>query len=276
MKKILLTGASGYVGKAFIKAYGSKYQFRLFGRTPVEGHEFVQGDIKRLEDLRATRGVDTIIHFATATTDGTGINELEYFETKTFGTINVLKAAVCNKVAKVVYGSSVCAVGFRPTPNLIKETDHCEPSDGMYGTSKYLSERLCETYAGNHPIDIICLRSAMVVPQHRIDVPANPLAAHWLGCVHIEDLLKAFRLAEDNKNVLNVLKTDTRIIKTIQIGRFKARETIRVCPRCVIQYRSKELSTIVPTACNFGYDILSPFRKSRFMPKSIQCSASIS
>lgn len=202
MKLILITGASGYVGKAFHKAHAQDYAFRVFGRTKVEGHEFVQGDIKSLDDLeKAAKGVDAIVHLAAATTDGTGISDAEYFETNTVGTFNVLEAAARNKVRKVVYGSSVCAVGFRSTPKLIKETDRCEPSDGMYGYSKYLSERLCECYAEKHGMNIICLRTAMVVPQHEIAAPANPFAAHWLGAVHIEDVIQAFRLALDNEKI---------------------------------------------------------------------------
>lgn len=202
MKTILFTGASGYIGKAFLKVYGQDYILKVFGRTAVEGYEFVQGDIKCMEDLeKAVKGVDAIMHLAAATTDGTGITDQEYFQINTIGTFNLLEAAARNGVKKVVYGSSVCAVGFRPTSRLISETDRCEPSDGMYGYSKYLSERLCEHYAKSRGMNIICLRTAMVVPQHEIMLPANPFASHWLGVVHIEDVLQAYKLAIDNDTI---------------------------------------------------------------------------
>ncbi|MFQ5427983.1 MAG: NAD-dependent epimerase/dehydratase family protein [Thermodesulfobacteriota bacterium] len=202
MRHILITGASGYVGKAFIKAYGSKYKLRVFGRTPVEGQEFFKGDIKALSDLeKASEGMDVVLHLAAATTDGTGISDEEYFNVNTVGTFNVLEAAARRKVKKVVYCSSVCAVGFRATPRLIMETDQCKPSDGMYGTSKYISEKLCECYAAEHGMKVICLRTAMVVPKHDVTAPANPLARHWLGAVHIDDVVEAFRLAIDNNTI---------------------------------------------------------------------------
>ena len=70
MKTILITGASGYVGKAFLSAHSRDYKFRVFGRTPVEGFEFFKGDIKSLEDLEsAMKGVDAVLHLAAATTD---------------------------------------------------------------------------------------------------------------------------------------------------------------------------------------------------------------
>jgi len=202
MINLLITGGSGYVGKAFIKAHGTRYKIRIFGRTPVEGCEFFKGDIKKLADLEeASEGMETILHLAAATTDGTGISDEEYFKTNTVGTFNVLEAAVRRGVKKVVYGSSVCAVGFRATPRLIMENERCEPSDGMYGMSKYLSERLAECYAAERGIRIICLRTSMVVPQHKITVPENPLAKRWLGAVHIDDVVEAFRLAIDNDKV---------------------------------------------------------------------------
>lgn len=202
-KTLLLTGASGYVGRAFLAAYGSLYRFRLFGRRPAgEGHEFVRGDLSSPEDLfQAAQGVDAVIHLAAATTGSPETTDEEYFQANTVGTFNLLEAAAKAKVRKFVYGSSVCAVGFRPSSELVLETDRCEPTDGMYGLSKYLSERLCERYAAERGMDVVCLRTAMVVPQHELHVPANPFASRWLGAVHIDDVVEAFRLAVESRDI---------------------------------------------------------------------------
>ncbi len=64
---------------------------------------------------------------------------------------------------------------------------------------------------------------------------------------------------------LNILKTDTRIKKTLKNGSFKARETIKICPKCGTQYRSKILSSIVPPSCNIGYDVLVYVGKALFV-----------
>jgi hypothetical protein len=68
-----------------------------------------------------------------------------------------------------------------------------------------------------------------------------------------------------DQHSLHILKTETRNVITLHIGKFKARETIRICQECGKIYRSKELSSLVPAACNFGYDILVYVGKALFV-----------
>lgn len=202
MKKILVTGPNGYVGKAFIEAYGKKDSLRLFGRTPIDGYDFVVGDVKNLDEcVGAACGVDIILHMAAATTSKKGVSDRDYIETNIVGTLNILEAAARNKVNKVVYCSSVCAVGFRATPKLIMETDAPDPSDGIYGYSKYIGEKLCEGYSEKYGINIICLRLGMVFPLHEFHVPLNMLNRYWLGSVHVDDVLEAIRLSIDDDKI---------------------------------------------------------------------------
>lgn len=203
MRRVLVTGAGGYVGRAFAEAHGARYRLRLFAKRPLPGpHETVIGDVRDPASLaRALEGVDAVLHLAAVTTDTPGATEADYFMTNTVGTFNVLDAAVRAGVRRVVYASSVCAVGFRATPTVVREEDPCRPSDGMYGYSKYLGERLCECFAEQHGLAAVSLRVAMVVPQHELHVPADPSAPAWLGAVHVEDVVEALRLALDSDSV---------------------------------------------------------------------------
>ncbi|MFH1903483.1 MAG: NAD(P)-dependent oxidoreductase [Candidatus Omnitrophota bacterium] len=203
-QKILITGGSGYVGKALIGNINSRFAIRVFGRTPVKGSfEFLRGDIRNAEEvLRAAQGVDFIIHLAAATPDSGVANDRETFKTNVGGTLNVLEAAVKNNINKVIYSSSVCAVGFGNGFYRVKESDPCCPSDGMYGYSKYLSEKLCELYAEKHALRIVCLRLATVTPQHEFSFPSFPYPyPYWLTFVHIEDVVRAINLAIENEQI---------------------------------------------------------------------------
>jgi len=81
----------------------------------------------------------------------------------------------------------------------------------------------------------------------------------------IFDFFPEEEFCPSDKNRLNVLKTNFRTKTTIQIGSFIAHEIIRVCPHCGKYYRSKELSGLVPPACNFGYDVLVYVGKALFV-----------
>ncbi len=53
-----------------------------------------------------------------------------------------------------------------------------------------------------------------------------------------------------------VLKTKTKPVATLAIGRFFAREFLYSCPRCGLVVGSEELKGLVPERCNIGYDVL--------------------
>ena len=56
---------------------------------------------------------------------------------------------------------------------------------------------------------------------------------------------------------LNVQKTQTRMVSTLHVGRFHAREVFLICKPCGHTYRSEELCALVPSGANFGYDVMS-------------------
>ena len=55
---------------------------------------------------------------------------------------------------------------------------------------------------------------------------------------------------------LKVQKTRPRIVTTLHIGKFYAREVILVCSKCDCKHRCEQLCNLVPAGANFGYDVL--------------------
>jgi nucleoside-diphosphate-sugar epimerase len=202
--KILLTGATGYIGQAFLKEFGHKYSVRVLGRTSVQGSlEFIKGDMRAYADvLNAAAGVDVIVHLAAFAPDvKQGVRNEDFFDYNVKGTFNILQAAVDSKVKRVVYASSICAVGYEGLELPIKEDAKPNPSDGMYGFSKYLGEELCEYYSKWYGISALCLRTATVVPKHAIVFPPDPDTPNWYGYVDIRDVICAFDLAINAKGI---------------------------------------------------------------------------
>jgi len=202
LKKVFITGATGYIGNAFLKKYSGKYHFKAYGRRkPIQTVEYCKGDINNLPELiNACSGMDVIIHAAALTPDKPEVLDAEYIKTNIFGTHNVLKAAVRNNIKKVIFVSSVCAVGIRNHSLPVREDDACEPTDGMYGFSKMAGERLCKYYAEKHDLRVLVMRPATVVPQHNFVAPGIG-SIPWLSYVHIEDVLQELYLLLEDKKI---------------------------------------------------------------------------
>src|SRR5512133_3072755 len=111
--KVLVTGATGRMGKYILPELEKGHTLRLFGRTkPDTAYEFVSGDIASLDDVcRASEGCGAIVHLAAvAAHDDTRVNEI--FSANVGGTYNVLEAARRNGIGYVVNSSSICATGI--------------------------------------------------------------------------------------------------------------------------------------------------------------------
>jgi len=62
-----------------------------------------------------------------------------------------------------------------------------------------------------------------------------------------------------------VQKTHTKNVVTMDIGAFKAKETILYCPKDGLVFYSEELRSMVPESCTFGYDVMVHVGKSLFV-----------
>ncbi|MCX8189029.1 MAG: NAD(P)-dependent oxidoreductase [Nitrososphaeria archaeon] len=158
--KVLVTGASGRIGRAFIREYKNYYTFRLMlhkKSLDTFDVEVVYGDIADFNSvLNAVKGVDAIVHLAADARVEAEWNSV--LNTNIIGTYNVFEAARLCNVKKVVYASSNHACG-----TLINEKDIVGPDapiapDSLYGVSKVFGEALAHYYFKKYGLSIICLR----------------------------------------------------------------------------------------------------------------------
>lgn len=158
--KVLVTGASGRIGRTFIREYRNYYFFRLMlHKKPLEAFEgeVFYGDVSDFDSvLKAVEGVDAIVHLAADARVEAEWNSILY--TNIIGTYNVFEAARLSNVKKIVYASSNHACG-----TIVNERDIVGPDapiapDSLYGVSKVFGEALAHYYFKKHGLSIICLR----------------------------------------------------------------------------------------------------------------------
>jgi len=146
---IFVTGASGLVGSHLIKSLVEKglSVVALYRSVPpvFEGSnkvKWVQGDILDMESLEnAMVGVTQVYHCA-AIVSFAPAQAATMLHANIAGTANVVNACIEKNIQKLVYVSSVAALGRIRQGVAIDESMNWTPetSNSIYGKSKYLAE----------------------------------------------------------------------------------------------------------------------------------------
>lgn len=146
---IFVTGASGLVGSHLIQSLlskGKKVRALYRQAVPVfagaEQCDWVKGDILDPIGLNeALEGADYVYHCAAIVSFAPGAAE-KMLHSNVEGTANVVNACLTQKVKKLIFVSSVAALGRIRETEAIDESMHWTPetSNSVYGQSKYLAE----------------------------------------------------------------------------------------------------------------------------------------
>ena len=144
-----VTGASGLVGSHLIQSLLAKGQeVRALYRSSIptfkgaEKVNWVQGDILDVVSLDAAlKGIKNVYHCA-AIVAFTPKQASAMLQANVAGTANVVNACIQNNIIKLVYVSSVAALGRIRLNAPVDETMNWTPetSNSIYGKSKYLAE----------------------------------------------------------------------------------------------------------------------------------------
>ncbi|NPT35698.1 NAD-dependent epimerase/dehydratase family protein [Paraburkholderia xenovorans] len=174
MKRILITGAAGQIGRALRAGLRGHYTLRLADIAPQspagEHEEIVTADITQPDALLPVmQGVDVVVHLAGIPDESTWekIRDMNID-----GCYNVFEAARKAGVKRVVFASSNHAVGFHRRDRMIDDTVALRP-DSRYGVSKAFGEALGRMYADKHAMSVACMRIGSFRPDDRPSAPRH-------------------------------------------------------------------------------------------------------
>jgi len=159
MTTLLLTGASGHLGKVLTKGLHDKgYHLRLTDIEPhddvPEGVEFIRADTAdKTAMLAACDGVDGIAHFGAISGESSFENILD---ANIRGTYHIYEGARRNK-ARVVLATTNHTIGFHERTEHLEEDCQFRP-DTFYGLSKAYGELLGRYYWDKHGVESALLR----------------------------------------------------------------------------------------------------------------------
>lgn len=162
MQRILITGASGYIGRHLINSLSQEnIRIRVFTRRskPVDlaDIEWQQGDVCHLGSVQeAVQGCTSAVHLACLPLGLSFQNPLSDFQVNALGTLNVLYAARAAGVKQVIYASTAQVYGF--TERLPMAEDDLPQPASPYAASKLCGEYLCTTFARCYGLNTTILR----------------------------------------------------------------------------------------------------------------------
>jgi uronate dehydrogenase len=197
MKRILITGAAGQIGRALRQGLRGSYPLiRLLDVAPLgaaeSGEEICAADIRDVTAIeRATSGIDCVVHLAGQATEAEWDKILPL---NIEGCYNLFEAARRSGVKRIVFASSNHAIGFHRRERFLDDTVATRP-DTRYGVSKVFGEALGRLYADKYGLSVACLRIGSFVTPDR---PTHP--RQLLTWISHRDMVQLVRRCIDYPN----------------------------------------------------------------------------
>ena len=169
MKQILLTGASGFLGKIIYDKLKSNFTITTLGREQVsEDHIFF--DLKSQDNLICNQNFDTIVHCAGKAhhIPKNKSEANEFYEINQMGTVNLLNFIDTFEVIPraFVFISTVSVYGL----NLGIDINENYPlnSEEPYGRSKIMAEKIIEEWCSANAVVCTILRLPLVIGNNSV------------------------------------------------------------------------------------------------------------
>jgi dihydroflavonol-4-reductase len=220
----LVTGASGHIGAHVIRhllAQGRTVRALVRPSSNLKGLEgldvaLVRGDVlDRSSLLSALKGCSTLYHLAAVVAEWTQDPEVIY-RTAIDGTANILHAvASTSGIERIIYTSSVAAVGLSHSPQELRNESHYNREDiTHYAVAKTRAEQLAKELTEQYQLPLVIVNPSVVLgPYDYRPTPATQIVVRYLkyrlpiyldagaNIVHADDVARGHLLAEQHGRV---------------------------------------------------------------------------
>jgi nucleoside-diphosphate-sugar epimerase/glycine cleavage system H lipoate-binding protein len=231
LPSIVVTGASGFIGRHFVISVSEKFRLFCIARRSqkevgIPSHDninWLQVDITNrkhllnvFNDIKNQGGADYVLHLASYY-DFTMKENPAYEQINITGTRNVLEMSKLLEVKRFIFSSSVAACKFPPKGEALTEESQAD-ADFPYARSKRTAEIMMREYSEVFPCTIV--RLAAVYSDWCEYPMLYMLLKHWLSgnkfmsrvvtgygesavpYVHIKDIIKLFMRIIDISDTL--------------------------------------------------------------------------
>jgi nucleoside-diphosphate-sugar epimerase len=165
--RVLVTGGTGFIGQKLVRKLVERgFETIVLARKTSDvgfvrrwGGKIYIGDLRDKSTLSGLPPVDIIYHLAAVVHSH---DETLIYETNVKGTANLVDQCLKYDLKKIVFTSSIAAVGLPSTgEDLIKEDVECHPVT-PYGKSKLACERILFYHFKKHGLPVMVLRPPTV------------------------------------------------------------------------------------------------------------------
>jgi len=158
--RILVTGASGYIGAQTCKALSQYHEIVAVDRNTVKHNyfkEFYCEDYGSFEVQQLLLNIDAVVHIgATSLVGPSVLDPSKYYNNNVVSTLALLDACKAQGVKRVVFASSAATYG-EPKEDVCTESGQHEPVN-PYGWSKRMTEIMLADYATAYGINSVSCR----------------------------------------------------------------------------------------------------------------------